>query len=186
MSELVWLVGIPLGLIGITIWQPSLLTLVPTFLGIYITFIVGLFTAPFSTVAIVWLAFAIAVLPFLFYKFPGQYTVASSLTTLFLWPVLAAITAVAERQVIRIVEPADVPKSFNATVTYIDTPGTDADYLMVFLDAFDETAFFCDVALESEYGLAEDVTYAFQIEVKSVDELGDNVLWIKAIDPVAE
>ncbi len=187
MSELVWLVGIPLALIAITIWQPSLVTAVPTFLGIYITFIVGMFKAPLLMVAIVWLSFSIAVLPFLFYKFPGQYNLTRSLTTLYFWPVLAAITAIVERQqVMRIVEPTDVPESFNATVTYMDTPGTQAEYLMVFLNEFDQTAFFGDPELESRHGLAEDVTYTFQIEVKSVDELGDNVLWIKAINPVTE
>ena len=34
MTDLVWLIGVPLVLLGITVWQPSLVTAVPTFLGI--------------------------------------------------------------------------------------------------------------------------------------------------------
>lgn len=184
MSELVWLIGVPLLLLGITIWQPSLVTIVPTVFGIFITFIVGLFVAPLSTVAIVWLAFAVAVLPLLFHKFPGQYNFARSLTVVFAWPLLATIGAIVDRQVIRIVPPGEVPKSFNAKVSFIDTPGTEADYLMVFLDEYDQTAFYCGPELESVHGLVEDGTFAFRIEVKRVDELGDEVLWIEAIEPI--
>ncbi len=185
MIELVWLIGIPLVLFGITIWEGSLLSVVPTVFGIILTFVVSVFVVPLSTVAIVWLAFAIAVLPLLLYKFPGQYNFVRSLTVLFAWPLLAPMATIVERQVIRIVPPEDVPRSFNAKVTFIDTPGTDADYLMVFLDEFDQTAFFCDDELEKKHGLAEDASFAFQIEVKSVDELGDDVLWIETIEPVA-
>ena len=181
-----WLIGIPLVLLGVTIWDQTLLSVVPTVFGIFLTFIVGLFVAPISTVGIVWLAFAVAVLPLLFFKFPGQYNFVHSLTVLPAWPLLAAMALIAEREEIRIVPPEDVPKSFNAKVTFIDVPGTDADYLMVVLDEFGQTAFFCDDDLESRHGLAEGESFVFQIEVKAVDELGDDVLWIKAVNPVGE
>lgn len=186
MSDVVWLTAIPLVLLGITIWQPSLVTAVPTFIGIYVSFIVGLFTAPLTTVAIVWLAFAIAVVPFLFYRFPGQYNFARSLTTLFIWPILAAICAIVERQVTRVVPPGEVPSLFQATVSFIDSAGTEADYLMVFLNEFDDTAFFCDGALESAHGLEEDAAFRFEVAVKSVDGISGETLWIESIEPLAD
>ena len=185
MSELVWLIGIPLTLIGITIWQPSLVTAVPAFLGIYITFIVGLFTAPFSTVAIVWLAFAVAVVPFLFYKFPGQYNFARSLTSLFLWPILAAISVIVERQVTTVMPHDEVPPRFEATVNYIQSAGPEGEYLMVFFNEFHETVFFCAAELETDHGLCEDKQFACDVEFKSVENLSGDVLWIESIDPVA-
>ncbi len=182
MSEVVWLIGVPLILIGITIWQPSLVTAVPAFLGIYVTFVVGLFNAPFSTVVIVWLAFSIAVIPFLLYKFPGQYNFARSLTALFIWPILATISAIVERQVETTVPPDKVPSRFEATVSYIDSAGTDGDYLIVFTDEFEDTVFHCDATLESDHELQESARFTFCIERRSVDELGDDVLWISSIE----
>lgn len=183
MSDVVWLVGIPVVLLGITLWQPSLVTAAPAFVGIYVTFIVGLFTAPFSTVAVVWLAFAIAIVPFLFYKFPGQYNFARSLTTFFVWPILATTVAIVERQETRIVPPEEVPKSFKATVSFIDSAGAEGEFLIVFLDEFDDTAFFCDPVLETDHGLEEDVPFTFEVEVKDVDGISGDALWIESIRP---
>ena len=182
MSELVWLIGIPLVLLGITIWQPSLVTAVPTFLGIYITFIVGLFAAPFATVALVWLGFAVAVLPFLFYKFPGQYNFSRSLPTLFIWPILAAVCAIVERQITIVVPADEVPPRFEATVTYIQSAGPEGEYLLVFFEEFHGTEFFCAAELETDHGLCEDERFVCHVEQKSVENITGDVLWIDSIE----
>ena len=182
MSELVWLIGIPLTLIGITVWQPSLVTAVPAFLGIYITFVVGLFSAPFASVAIVWLCFAVAVLPFLFYKFPGQYNFARSLSTLYMWPILAVISGIVERQITIVVPADEVPPRFEATVNYIQSAGPEGEYLMVFFEEFHETAFFCSAELETDHGLCEDERFVCHVKQKSVENITGDVLWIKSIE----
>lgn len=49
---------------------------------------------------------------------------------------------------------------------------------MVFLAEFGDTVFFCDGSLESRDGLQEGATFVFQVDKISVDELGDDVLWL--------
>lgn len=186
MIEIGWLVGVPLALIGVTLWQPSLVTAVPAFLGIYTTFIVGLFIAPVTTVTLVWLTFSIAIVPFLFYKFPGQYDFRRSLSSLLIWPALAVICAIAERQVTKIVAHDDVPPRFAATVGFIDSTGLEGDFLIVFFDEFRDTAFYCAGELESVHGLAESQRFVCTVSRRSLEEMGEYVLWIEAIEAASD
>ncbi len=182
MNELIWLVGIPIVLVGLAAWHRSLLSAIPAAVGVYIVFLAGLFAATIATVGIVWAAFAAITVPLLLYKFPGQYTAARTLTVLPLWPVLAVIAFVAERDLPVEILPDEIPGRFDATVSFIESAGTAGEYLIVFFEEFGDTAFFCDAQLESADGLRENARLTLHVEHRNVDELGDDVLWISAAD----
>ena len=178
MLELIVLAAIPVVLIGFSAWHRSLLSAVPAAIGVYVAFAVSLFFLPFGGVAILWLVFAIAVIPLLWLRFPGQYTPARSLTSLILWPFLATVAALAEKEESFSILPEEIPGQISGKVEFIESAGTEGDYIMVFLAEFGDTAFFCDGSLECRDGLKEDATFVFHVDKITVDELGDDVLWL--------
>ena len=180
LRDLLILSAVPTVLIAFTAWHRTLLSAIPATIGIYVAFLVSLFTVPFAEVIAIWLAFAILIIPILWWQFPGQYTVARSLTSFFFWPVLAALIFLTEKQESFSALPDEIPGQITGKVDFIDAPGTDGDYIMVFLAEYGDTVFFCDGALESRANLKEDEVYRFNVERANIDELGDEVLWLTA------
>ena len=176
---IVFLAIIPVLLVGIAAWHRSLLSAIPTVVGVYATFLIGLFRLPLGTVTLVWIAFAVTVIPILILRFPGQYNIARSLTVIPLWPVLAIVAVLAEREERPSMHRDEIPRKFEAKVNFIDSAGTEGDYLMVFFEEFGDTVFYGDAILESVHGLEEDVSFRVNVPRRSVDELGENILWIK-------
>lgn len=181
MTALYWITGIGVAFILLFAWIPSVFFIVPIVLMIYLGFIVALFVFPVFNVVIAWLVMAVVVIPLQLYKFPGQYTVARLISNLVIWPLLAPISLMVERQVTNVIPPSEVPRKFEAKVNYIDSPGTQGNYLMVFFEEFDETVFFCAGEAEKHSDLEED--RRFSVEVMTIDheELGESILWIEKL-----
>ena len=184
MLEILLLAAVPVLLIGFAARHRSLLSAVPAAIGVYIAFLVGLFLLPTSGVVVLWLFFGVVVIPLLWWRFPGQYTPTRSLTSFFLWPVLATIAVLAEKDESFSRLPDEVPGQISGKVDFIETAGLEGDYIMVFLAEFGDTAFYCDASLESRDGLVEDAMFVFQVDRMTVDELGDDVLWLTNLERV--
>ena len=185
MRELLILAAIPVILISISAWYRTLLSAVPAVIGTYIVFLVGLIFLPMTGVIVLWLAFAVIVLPLLWWRFPGQYTPVRSLTTFFFWPGLATFAVMAEKEEVFSAFPDEIPGQITAKVDFIETAGAEGKYIMVLLAEFGDTAFFGDGLLESRDGLEEDAVFVFHVDKISVDELGDDVLWLTNAKRVA-
>jgi len=184
LRETLLLAAAPVLLIGFAAWHRSLLSAVPAAIGVYIAFLVGLFLLPTSGVVFLWLFFGVVVIPLLWWRFPGQYTATRSLTSFFLWPVLATIAVLAEKDESFSRLPDEVPGQISGKVDFIETAGLKGDYIMVFLAEFGDTAFYCDASLESRDGLVEDAMFVFQVDRMTIDELGDDVLWLTNLERV--
>lgn len=182
MPNWIWLIFIPIAVIGVAAWHRSLLSAIPAIVVCYATYLVAAFNLEVLVVSASWLGLALATLPFVWKKFPGQYDLRKSLQVFLLWPVLITIALLAEDTAHHGSVPEEIPGRLTGTVSFIESAGSEGEHLLVFFDEFGDTAFCCDQEAEITHGMHEGARIESLVECRSVPELSDDdVLWLSDV-----
>jgi len=182
MPSWTWVILIPTTALVLTLWHRSLLTAFPAIVVCYATFLVALFKLAPSVVGITWLLFAVLTVPVVWTKFPGQYNVKRSFSALGFWPVMIVFALIAEDMKADSSLPSDIPGQISGRISFIESAGSEPNYLFVFLEEFGDTAFFCPMEAETEPGINEESEIEAHVEYRSFPDLSeDDVLWLSEI-----
>lgn len=191
MIDIVILAVVP-ALIALWVWwSHSLVLAILGTISIYVLFLTIGLRVPIGVAAGIWFTYALALIPFQLLRFPGQYTAARRFVhNLYAWPLIATFTAIAEQDsppppgpdpvTGEIDPPFDLPADIEGQVGYVHSSGLEEDCIIVFLDEFEDQAFYAAGSMQSEGDVREEARLRLTIDRRVIEELGHEVLWITA------